>query len=233
MCISLLYSVYSLTVSTKGSSICHSLNVCIPLWILICRLFRRVREASSWPRCLSALNCLITVIIWTGSRVSWHPDTMLALLGTQEKKRSFEKLGVCCRVSGGWMKMLLLWCSHSHTQHSPHAYTVYVHLHVSEFPTSPGHFAALRWNGSMSEAGYLQRKVQGRCDLFMTLRPGSVRCALEPVPAHTPFHVLRLGSSCLKSKQSVASVLIINVQGERKVFMWGNEMALTPPSLWN
>lgn len=109
----------------KGTSICHSHNVCIPWWILICRLFRCVRKASSWPLCLSGLNCLITVIIWTGSEITWHPDTMLASQKEKKKKRSFEK-----NLSRGWMKMpgvwsTGLWCTHTHTQDSPHAYTVH------------------------------------------------------------------------------------------------------------
>lgn len=77
----------------KGASICHSYNVCIPRWILICSLFRCVGKASSWPLCLSGLNCLITVIIWTGSKISWHPDIMLALLGGKKKrKKKTEKV---------------------------------------------------------------------------------------------------------------------------------------------
>lgn len=64
----------------------------------------------------------------------------------------------------------------------------------------------------------------------------SLLCAVTCVGSQTsplPFHMLHVRSSCLKNKQQVASVLIIHVLGERKGFMWGNEMALAPASPWN
>ncbi len=123
------FDIKLLLSAPKGSSICHSHNVCIPWWILICRLVGCVRKASSWPLCLSGLNCLITVIIWTGSRITWHPDTMLALL-TCTKKRALKHWVDVAQVSRGWMKMPAvwstgLWCIYTHTQDSLHACTVY------------------------------------------------------------------------------------------------------------
>lgn len=132
----------------KGASMCHSHNVCIPWWILICRLFRCVRKASPWPPCLSGLNCLITVIIWTGSEITWHPDTMLALL-KEKKKKKLWKLSWCCGVSKGWMKTPGVWSTDlwdvlTYIQQTARMHIQYIHLHVSEFPTSPGHFGAIR-----------------------------------------------------------------------------------------
>lgn len=90
---------------------------------------------GSWPLCLSGLNCLITVIIWTGSKFTWHADTMLAWLKKKNQKERKKKNPLknwvdVAGVSRGWMKMpdvwtRGLWCIHTHTQDSPHAYTVY------------------------------------------------------------------------------------------------------------
>lgn len=90
---------------------------------------------SCWPVCLSGLNCLITVIIWTGSKFTWHADTMLAGL-VKKKNRKKERNKILWKTE--WMlqgspedewRCLMwtrgLWCIHTHTQDSPHAYTVY------------------------------------------------------------------------------------------------------------
>lgn len=68
------------------------------------------------------------------------------------------------------------------------------------------------------------------------LCPGSLRlCTVTYVGSHTsPLpHYAASHSSCLKNKQWVASVLIINVLGERKVLMWGNKTSLISNSIIN
>lgn len=226
----------------QGTSMCDSHNVGIPCWILICCLCTRERKASSWLMGLSGLNCLITVIIWTGSKVIWRSNITLVLLERKkklsEKKANVGDVGLERTNEDAWHVIhKAAMYSHTYTRQPTCIYGI--HLHVSEFPASPGHFGATTWKGSMSEPRYLQRKVQGLCDLFMTPKvlpiPGlsALHCNLCWLTDRLyAFSYAAACSSCLKSKQSVASVLIIYVQGERKVFMWGNEMGLTPAPLW-
>lgn len=77
--------------------------------------------ASSWPPCLSGLNCLITVIIWPGSRNLAHRRhagfsecfEKASLQGSLEDEAR-------CPVSDPRAA-----ASHTHAQDCPHAYTVY------------------------------------------------------------------------------------------------------------
>lgn len=133
---------------------------------------------SSWPLCLSGLNCLITVIIWTGSKFTWHADTVLVWLKKKKTRKKEKKI----LWKTEWMlqgspedEWRCLMCEPegcdvlTHIHKTARMHIQYIHLHVSEFLTSPGHFGAIRWKSSMSEPQCLQRKVQGLCDLFMTL----------------------------------------------------------------
>ena len=179
----------------KGGSICHSHNVCIPRWILICRLFRCVREASSWPLCLSGLNCLITVIIWTGSRITWHPDTTLALLRDKKKRRRrkkkekhFEKPSGCC---GGlwrmnedalvcvWSTGVVMYPHHIHEEDRPHAY-------------SAAHPLACIWIPHVSRTfrRYQMKKLHVRASVPSEEGPGAVWLI------HDSPGALRPGSPC-------------------------------------
>lgn len=123
-------------------------------------------------------------------------------------------------------------CYMSLRQDSLPAYTVYLHLQVSEEPRSLGHFSAVGVRG----------KSGGLCDLFITLLdfsvPGSPRlCTVTCVGAHTsPLpHYAASHCRCLRNKQWVASAPIINVLGERKVLtgMWGTKMSSISNSIIN
>lgn len=139
-----------------------------------------VRKASAWPLCLSGLNCLITVIIWTGRKnhlAPWHH-------AGQGRRGLWKTRVVFVRVSRGCLVCdpqacdvftLIFRIAHMHIQHTSTRM-------LSEFPTSPGHFAAIRWKSSMSEPRCSQRKVQGAVWLIHDspgdLRPRSLRSAL-------------------------------------------------------
>lgn len=116
--------------------------------------------ASSWPPCLSELNCLITVIIWPGSR-----NLAQCFEGVLWKS---ELAG----VSGGWSKMPGEWstgCSLTHTCtrlptciYSISTCMYLDSLRLQDISLLPHEKAPCQ------RLGTFRGRSRGLCDLFMT-----------------------------------------------------------------
>lgn len=159
-----------------------------------------VRKASVWPLCLSGLNCLITVIIWTGRKnhlAPWHhAGLILRGGGALKNKRGFcEGLQ---RMPGVWSTGL--WCIHSHIQDSPHAYTAYIHSHVIRIPHVSGTFRCYQMKKLHVRASVQSEEGPGGCVTYSWLSwwspsPISPLRTITWVGSKTsslPFHLLQL-----------------------------------------